>query len=99
MKKREEIKHQDKFIEHVGTLKKVVALRLKLVGLKGWPDFTVCFNGYIFFIEFKDGDNDLSRQQIKWRRILLLLKFKYYIVYSCDEAKNILKKEMERHYR
>ena len=99
MKKREEIKHQDKFIEHVATLKNVVALRLKLVALKGFPDFTICFNGYIFFIEFKDGDNVLSPQQRKWKRILLLLKFKYYTVYSCGEAEKILKREMERKYK
>ncbi len=57
------------------------ALKLVLLGLKGWPDRTCILpGGRIFFIEVKrtSRNHGVSRQQNYWRDIVVPLGFRWY---------------------
>lgn len=59
------------------------AVKLRIIGLKGFPDRTVlCKGGRVFFIEFKRKDKGLSPTQKPIRKTLIGLGFKYFV---CDE--------------
>ena len=90
MSKSPEHKIQDKFCKHAAKLKTVLALKLVLLGLAGWPDATILHNGRVFFIEFKHGDNKLEKPQEYWRDILIGLGFKYFVCYTTEHAIEIL---------
>jgi len=75
---------------------KAVALKLVLMGLRGFPDRTILAEGgKIFFIEFKSPGEQLKPNQVNWKKTLTKLGFKFYVCYSSAEAKKIYYKEME----
>ena len=84
--KKPETIEEEKFCDWVATLKTVLAVKLILSDLMGWPDRTVLFNGHVFFIEFKYGKGELSPQQLHWKRIIEDLGFSYYVCYSSEQA-------------
>ena len=72
---------ENPFVEYAKSLG-CVAYKLRILGLRGFPDRTVlCNGGRVFFIEFKKKGKDLSPTQKPIRRILLGLGFKYF---TCD---------------
>jgi hypothetical protein len=77
------------------------ALKLKLDGVRGWPDRTVLLRpsdmrptwkpDRVFFIELKREDlGVVSAQQRKWRTMLNLLGFEVYLVASDAEFDRVL---------
>lgn len=69
--------------------------RLKLEGVKGWPDRTIfCPGRHVFFIEFKRPSGSESEHQKVTRRILESLGFSVYVIDSVEEAKEILRSEL-----
>lgn len=94
----DESKHEKPFVKKA--LKRgFLAIKLVMVAKKGWPDRTIIGKvgslPVIFFIEFKDGNNDTSAHQRKWKRILEKLGFKYYVCYSLKEAETALETEIK----
>lgn len=75
-----------------------VALKLVILGVRGWPDRTVLLpGGRLFFCEMKRRKvGVVSAQQSKWGRVLRGLGFAVYVVDSDEEFDAILKKELER---
>lgn len=63
------------------------ALKLVLLGLRGWPDRTVLLRGRIAFCEMKrtDGTGVYARQQAYWRGVLEGLGFAVFVVESDAE--------------
>ncbi len=68
------------------------ALKLVLVGLRGFPDRTCCLRGRIAFCEMKrtDGSGIYARQQAHWRRVLEGLGFKVFVVETDAEFGAVL---------
>lgn len=64
-----------------------VALKLVLLGLRGFPDRTPLLNGRVCFVEIKrsDGSGVLARQQKYWRDVLTRLGFAVFVVESDEE--------------
>ena len=58
------------------------ALKLALIGLRGWPDRTILLPGaHAFFCEFKrEGGGKISAQQRKWGVVLRALGFRVYFI-------------------
>lgn len=63
------------------------ALKLRLIGLRGFPDRTCLLRGRVAFVEVKrsDGSGVLARQQAHWRRVLTDLGFMVFVVESDEE--------------
>lgn len=63
------------------------ALKLVLVGLRGFPDRTCLRRGKVCFVEFKrtDGTGVYARQQAYWRGVLTGLGFAVFVVESDAE--------------
>jgi len=81
---------EDTYYEWLDKHKLGIGLKLYLAALMGWPDRTVFLRGgKILFIEFKDGDNVLSPQQIYWRNILINLGFHWFECRSLSDAQNV----------
>ena len=70
----------------------IAALKLALIGLRGFPDRTLLVpQGKVIFVEFKrDSNCKLSPSQEKYKELLERLGFKYYVVYSLEQFKDIL---------
>ncbi len=67
------------------------ALKLRLIGLRGFPDRSIfCPGGRVFFIEFKRKGKKQTGPQKLWQRILEELGFEYYVCNDLDKAKGIL---------
>lgn len=63
------------------------ALKLVLLGLRGFPDRTCMLRGRIAFCELKrtDGRGVYARQQAHWRDVLTRLGFTVFVVESDEE--------------
>jgi len=71
-----------------------LAAKRKDVTIKiGASDTIVLFFGKLLFIEFKVGYNNQSKAQIEFQKLVEKLGFKYYVIRSTNEFKNILLKE------
>ena len=68
------------------------ALKLVLLGLRGWPDRTCLLRGRVAFCEFKrtDGSGVYARQQAHWRRVLTGLGFAVFVVESDAEFSAVM---------
>ena len=67
------------------------AYKLRLIGLKGFPDRTVlCYGGRVFFVEFKKKGKKLSPTQLPIKHLLEKLGFKYYICDAIGQAEKHL---------
>lgn len=92
----EPIGHYMFAIPNEGKRTKRMGARLKAQGLRsGIPDFMLAIpvdEWHGLFVEMKVGDNDLSDNQVKWRKRLLSRGYKVVVAYSCQEAKEEIKK-------
>lgn len=85
-----EKKIEDTFVRYARS-KGCKALKLILLGLKGWPDRSVlCPGGRILFIEFKKKGGKQTDTQKDWQNIIEGLGFKYYICDEIGQAESIL---------
>ncbi len=68
------------------------ALKLVLVGLRGFMDRTCLLRGRVCFVEFKrtDGSGIYARQQAHWRRVLEGLGFKVFVVETDAEFSAVM---------
>lgn len=68
------------------------ALKLVLVGLRGFPDRTCLLRGRVAFCEMKrtDGSGVYARQQAHWRRVLEGLGFKVFVVETDAEFSAVM---------
>lgn len=67
------------------------ALKLRLIGIRGFPDRTViCPEGRVLFIEFKRKGKTQTGPQIRWMNILQSLGFQYFVCDSTEKAKAVL---------
>lgn len=68
------------------------ALKLVLLGLRGWPDRTCLLRGRVAFCEFKrtDGSGVYARQQAYWRGVLTGLGFAVFVVESDAEFSAVM---------
>lgn len=68
------------------------ALKLVLLGLRGFPDRTCLLNGRVAFVEIKRTDRTgvLARQQAHWRRVLTSLGFTVFVVESDAEFGEVM---------
>ena len=75
-----------------------VALKLVLLGVRGFLDRTVILpKRVIFFAEFKRKKlGVVSAQQAVWRRILTLLGFGVYMIETDEQFEAALEREMGR---
>ncbi len=89
--KKLEVNTEDKFRDYAKT-QGCLALKLALLGLRGFPDRTiVCPGGRIFFIEFKRTSKEkLSTNQEKWKRKLEGFGFEFYTMHDLEESKQVL---------
>ncbi len=89
--KKLEVNTEDKFCDYAKT-QGCLALKLVLLGLRGFPDRTiVCPGGRIFFIEFKRTKNEeLSKNQEKWQDKLVGFGFEFYTFHDFKDAKQAL---------
>lgn len=69
-----------------------VALKLVLLGLRGFPDRTVLLSGRIAFCELKrtDGRGVYARQQAHWRDVLTRMGFAVFVVESDEEFNGVM---------
>lgn len=89
-----EAPYEKQFVKHA-LKRRCLAIKLIMLAKKGWPDRTIFGpSRLIFFIEFKAGKNKTSPHQNKWKRILTILGFNYYVVYNLEEAKTCLETEI-----
>jgi len=88
---------EEAFVAYLGNQpKEALALKLKLLAQKGWPDRTVFCEGHLFFIEFKrEKKGIVSPQQRFWRKTLKRLGFNVYVCTSAEQAIEIFKKETQ----
>jgi len=93
IKKEEEIREvdiEDEFCNFAKTLG-CIALKLIILGLRGFPDRTViCPGGRIMFIEFKKPGDKPTHAQSKWLRILRGLGFYATYFDNLNAAKSAL---------
>jgi len=70
-----------------------IALKLFLIGVRGWPDRTVLYRGQVMFFEFKRSKRKNAYgqrpQQKTWQNHLERLGFKYFVVYTAKEAQHL----------
>lgn len=68
------------------------ALKLVLLGLRGFPDRTLLLRGRVCFCEFKrtDGSGVYARQQAHWRDVLTRLGFAVFVVESDAEFSAVM---------
>lgn len=92
-----ERKAEDDFTDWVHDLPyPSIALKLQLMGLRGWPDRTVLAKGHLFFIEFKrTKDDPLRSQQVTWKRNLERLGFSVYVCWTLKQAKEAYRNEVK----
>lgn len=86
--------NEDSFVEKANQLG-YYALKLTLLGRRGWPDRTLIGYKQIFFIEFKRPGNKLSGPQRYWKRIIESLGFEYYVCFSYREAIDVINKKLK----
>lgn len=69
---------------------------LKLSGPMGWPDRTIIGERGICFLEFKQpgSRNRPSPMQVKWRELLSQKGFRCEVVYSFEEAVQVIQEVM-----
>ena len=85
-----EVDIENPFVSYCKT-KGCKALKLRLIGLRGFPDRSIfCPGERIFFIEFKRKGKKQTANQKLWQRILEGLGFEYYVCDDLDKAKDIL---------
>lgn len=89
-----ETKIENDFVKMISPYE-AMALKLVLFAGRGFPDRTILCNGKCFFIEFKLPGKGLDPPQVKWKKILNRLGFKFYVCTNAKEAYKIFIKEME----
>lgn len=83
---------EDAFCDYAKTMG-CKALKLVLLGLRGFPDRTIlCPGGRVLFIEFKAPGKKLSPTQKPWKRLLESFGFQYHICDQMGQAEDVLKK-------
>jgi hypothetical protein len=74
---------------------KLVALKLNILGYRGWPDrMFLGENRCIFFIEFKRPGNVPTELQSQIHKLLKRWGFSIYVVDGTEEAKRVIEKEV-----
>lgn len=63
---------------------------------KGFPDLEIYMKYKSFFVELKVGKNKLTKDQIRWQRILLSLGYEYYIVKSFRRFRQVVDFELQK---
>lgn len=91
MKRERETKLEERCVARVEAAGGV-ALKLVLLGLRGFPDRTCLLRGRVAFVELKrtDGRGVYARQQAHWRDVLTRLGFAVFVVSSDEEFSAVM---------
>lgn len=81
-----------RYAESIG----VLALKLRIDGMNGWPDRTIIHNGLLMFAEFKVPKGKLRPGQKTWIRLLRELGYKVITPRRIGEAEAELDKLIRR---
>lgn len=95
--KRKESDDEKDFVRWCLKEKRCIALKLIILGKRGFPDRTILTPGpRVLFVEMKRGDGALSPQQRLLFSSLRGLGFTVEVCYSFTEAKTALEKFLEK---